>query len=447
MRRLVLVACALAWLPAAGARAQVPTPSNDPFFAVPSGIDRVPDGTILASRQVQAVSGGAPMPARAWQVKYKTTDNLGHPTATVTTVMVPDAAWSGPGPRPLVSYQTAEDGVDTKCAPSYALTAGPQALGTNSESETGIMRQALERGWAVAAPDYEGPESQFIGLRMSAHGVLDGLRAARAFKPAGVAPDARLALWGYSGGALATAWASQLQSELAPELKLSGVALGGVVADIKATFRAFDGGPVGGALPMALSGVDRSYPEENVLQYLNAAGRDTVAASSHDCIGDAAMRYPGWSSKDYEARPGVLDEPRPTAFIASISPATMSSVPTGPVYMYTSRSDELALVDPMLRLAARYCAAGVPVQTTTDPPGEHVVAVVTGAPGAMDYLGDRFAGKAAPNACAPGSRKATAAAKVRYRLRARPATARHGRRTRFTFAAGRTVATAVVRVR
>src|SRR5258707_8960302 len=101
-------------LPAPVARAQVATPDQDAFYAVPSGLDRLPDGAILDSRPIQAMSAGVPMPAQAWQVKFKTTDNLSRATATVTTVMVPDGAWDGPGPRPLVSYQTAQDGVNTK---------------------------------------------------------------------------------------------------------------------------------------------------------------------------------------------------------------------------------------------------------------------------------------------------------------------------------------------
>jgi pimeloyl-ACP methyl ester carboxylesterase len=339
------------------------------------------------------------MPARAWQVKFKTTDNLGHATATVSTVMVPTAAWSGSGPRPVVSYQTAEDGVDTKCSPSYALSAGAAALPGNSESETGLMRLALMRGWVVTAPDYEGPDSQFLGEQMSAHGVLDGLRATLAFKPAGINRRAPLALWGYSGGSLASAWAAQRQPAWAPDLKLSGVALGGVVGDIKATLLDFNGGPGGGAVPMGLSGVDRAYPQANVLQYLTDAGRQTVAAAAHDCIADAVARHPFWNIAQYGARPGVIDEPGPTQLLSSISPATMSTAPTGPVYMYTTQDDEFAPLPAALKLAARWCGAGVRVQQVTDPPSDHITETVVGAPAAMSYLADRFAGKPAPSTC------------------------------------------------
>ena len=277
-----------------------------------------------------------------------------------------------------------------------------QALGTDADSESIVMRLPLDRGWAVAAPDYEGPDSQFLGVQMSARGVLDGLRAARVFKPADIAPSAPLALWGYSGGALASARAAQLQPSLAPELRLAGVALGGVVADLKATFLAFNGGPAGGAVPMALSGLDRSYPDMNILQYLNGAGRQTVAASAHDCIADGIVRHPFWNIASYESRPDVIDDPGLTASLTNISPAAMSLAPTGPLYMYTSQTDEFAPLGPALRLAACYCAAGVTVDQVTDPPTDHVAELAVGGPGALTYLADRFAGKAPPSTCPPG---------------------------------------------
>src|SRR3954453_16025066 len=111
--------------PAAGSAA-APVPENDPFYAVPGGISGLPNGTVLASRAITAYSGPLPMPARSWQVKYKTLDNQGAPTATVTTVMVATAPWTGTGPRPLVSYQVAEDGVGGRCSASYALRTGVQ---------------------------------------------------------------------------------------------------------------------------------------------------------------------------------------------------------------------------------------------------------------------------------------------------------------------------------
>lgn len=50
------------------------------------------------------------------------------------------------------------------------------------------------------------------------------------------ASAAKVALWGYSGGALASAWAAQQQHSYAPELydKIVGSAFGGTPVDLGA---------------------------------------------------------------------------------------------------------------------------------------------------------------------------------------------------------------------
>jgi hypothetical protein len=58
---------------------------------------------------------------------------------------------------------------------------------------------------------------------------------------------------------------------------------------------------------MALSVVDRSHLQARVLQYLNAAGRQTVAASGHDCIADGIMRDP-FSTATSLGPPSVVSE-------------------------------------------------------------------------------------------------------------------------------------------
>lgn len=437
-----MIAVGLTLLPTAVADAQgVPEPDDDPFYAVPAGIADLPNGEILDSRAITATALGAPLPAHAWQVKYKTLDNQDQPTATVTTVMVPLAAWAGEGPRPLLSYQTAEDGVGTKCAPSFALRAGLQAASSNPAHETPFIALALLRGWTVAAPDYEGPRSQFLGARMEARGALDGIRAARAFKPAAIAGDAPYGMVGYSGGSFATAWAAQLQSDHAPELRLAGIALGGLVADVKASIRGFDGGkPLGGAIALAFVGLDRAYPEANVLSYFNDLGREKIAASQRDCINDAVVRHPFLSMAQIEARPNVLDEPESTAFLARISPLGFPGTPATPVYDYHNVQDQEAPIGPDRQLIARWCAAGVPVQHVEHSLGaqlsigNHLAELPIGYPGALDYLADRFAGKPVPSNCSHGS-AAKEPAGTTFALRVRPATVRRGKRTSFAFLA------------
>jgi acetyl esterase/lipase len=382
------------------ARAAVPpVPDQDPFYAVPDGIGGLPNGAVLDSRQITAYSGPLKMPATAWQVKYKTLDSQGEPTATVTTVMVPNSPWTGKGPRPLVSYQVAEDGVGSQCSASYALSAGVQlgSLTGNAVPETLLMRLALQRGWAVAAPDYEGPRSEFLGADIEAQGVLDGIRAAIGFGPAGLSGSAPIAMWGYSGGALASTLAAQLQPSYAPDVKLTGIVLGGAVGDLKSSLEAFDKLRFGGASVIGFIGLSRAHPDLHLEQYLNDAGKKAIVTSQSDCLAGALLRYPGRTSASFSS-PGFLDSPVLTKLLRESSPLGRPGIPTAPVYDYHAGQDELAPIGPDRELMARYCSDGVAVQHV-EFPGEHLSEVVTGAPGAFGYIADRFAGLQAPSNC------------------------------------------------
>ena len=107
---------------------------------------------------------------------------------------------------------------------------------------------------------------------MAAHAVLDSVRGTL------VSPEAQLdgaatkvAMMGYSGGAIATGWAAQLQPDYAPEINLVGVASGGTPADLEAAESSMDGTLDGGGLFVgAAIGVTREYPELPSL--LNAKG-------------------------------------------------------------------------------------------------------------------------------------------------------------------------------
>jgi hypothetical protein len=87
-----------------------------------------------------------------------------------------------------------------------------------------------------------------------------------------------------------------------------------------------------------------------------------------------------------------------TTLLRDSSPLGRPGTPSAPVYDYHATQDELAPIGPDRELMARYCAAGVPVQHV-EFPGEHLSEVAVGAPGALSYLGDRFAGLPAPSNC------------------------------------------------
>ncbi|MFD6454679.1 lipase family protein [Nocardia sp. NPDC060220] len=389
-----LVAACAGWATA------VPLPEQDSFYAQPAGLADLADGTVLASRVIETESFSQPLPADAWQVQYKTIDNHGAPRAYIATVLVPHREWIGDGPRPLLSYQVAEDGVGSKCAPSYALRGGIDGVPSGAYAETGMIRFALQQGWALVVPDYQGPDSDLFGADGYVHGVLDGIRAARAFAPAAVDPAAPIGMWGYSGGAQATAIAAQAHTTYAPELRLSGVVLGGVVADLEATMSGFSGGIAGGAVVVGLVGLDRSYPEADVAQYLNESGRRMLAASRADCVPDAALAYPFLDAAALEAWPGsITNNAELSTVVRKASPLFRPGEPAVPVLLHHAVADEFAPIGAARALAGKYCAAGIPVQLLENSVGEHGTEAMLGMPTALTYLADRFAAKPAASTC------------------------------------------------
>ena len=401
MRIRALVVLVVAGTLAAPAHAQVLLPSQDPFYAVPTGIAELPNGTILKSRPVTAYALAIPLKVNAWQLEYKSLDVHNRPTAMVATVMVPLAPWTGAGKRPLVSFQFAEDASDAKCAPSYALSAGALSLLTesNASTETLLMSQALARGWAVVAPDYEGPDSHFFAAPEEAHGVLDGIRAALAFRTAGFGAGTPTGMLGYSGGGYATSVAALLQPSYAPKLRLAGAAIGSPTEDVNAEIRAFSGSLGGGAIAMAIAALERAYPKEDLGQYLNAAGRQAVAQSAHTCLIEAAEQHPLARIESWEAQPNALELPAVQRFLRSISPLYMSGHPTVPVFEYHDAADEFAPLGPALATMAKWCARGATVDVHVSPGGEHITYEGGGLPLGLNYLAGRFAGQPAADTC------------------------------------------------
>lgn len=384
--------------PAAAAPAP-PIPEHDPFFAAPTNVDSVAPGEVIRSRKVTVKAFELPIPARAWQLVYRTSGRRNDATVTGTTLIVPASRWRGSGPRPLVSYQTAEDGVSTRCAPSYALTSGLRGGFTGSYSESPVIVAALLQGWAISVPDYEGPESQFLIADVSAKGVLDGLRASRGFSEAGLARSP-IAIWGYSGGAFASAVAAQLQPEYAPELPVRGVALGGLLGNVRDTIAAFDGSIAGSAVPMGMHGFARSYPAMEIRSRLNPLGQKYFDLEANDCLFDAVPRRPFLKVSQIEAEPGTLDKPDVLAMLEENSPLHRGGVPSAPVYEYHAIADEFAPIKPARAVLRNYCAAGVPVQHDPKLIGEHLTEIAAGVPGALSFLRHRFAGDPPKNTCA-----------------------------------------------
>jgi pimeloyl-ACP methyl ester carboxylesterase len=351
-------------------------------------------GTIVKAEPSKVSALGLPLNVKAWKLTYASTDTDGNPVNDKATVLLPNKPAST-SPRPLLSYQTAEDSLGEHCAPSNRL---PQGI----ERETPRILAGLEQGWAVVVPDYEGPESQWTAGIQAGHGVLDAIRAARTFVPLGVDPTSPIGLWGYSGGGQASAWAAELQPDYAPELELAGVAEGGVPRNVAEVARQINGGPAAGLYFGAAIGLSRAYPQyidRNAL--LSSLGQRYFSLYENACLEQIVTQGAFQRMETYTR--------------GNIDPLTLPNIqkvvelnelghrrPTGPLFVLHSANDDLIPVAGVDELVRTYCSEGVPVHYVKDVLSEHSSLAVSGTAAAIDYLQDRFAGKPAPDNCATG---------------------------------------------
>jgi hypothetical protein len=99
---------------------------------------------------------------------------------------------------------------------------------------------------------------------------------------------------GYSGGSIATEWASELAPSYAPELPIVGAAEGGIPVDYAHNLSYINGDNDGwaGVIPAVLVGTARAFGL-NLSTYLSSYGEQVTSQVSDECINNFAANYPG----------------------------------------------------------------------------------------------------------------------------------------------------------
>ncbi|MBF6172984.1 lipase family protein [Nocardia blacklockiae] len=365
----------------------LPTPLADPFYIPPVGFEKHSAGTVLASRTVR---NWFPASVRSTELLIRSTDAADRPVPVVATLLVPEAALPGAGPRPLVSYNIPISSLGNTCAPSRQLQEGVQA----DQVSIGLL---LARGYAVVVPDHQGPRQAYAAGRMGGHAVLDALRAAVHAGVPALQPDSPIVLSGYSGGATATGWAAQLAPEYAPELRLAGALIGGVPADYELLARSMDG--VNGASGIFLAatlGLAREYPE--LLSLLNDDGWRLAHAMKDLCVGaEAVLGLP--TSLKVERFTNVPD-PMSLPWVRKILADNRlgASAPRAPALIYHGVDEFWIPFEQARNLYDDWCARGA--QVRLDPlPGEHLAVGALAIPATGEWVEHMFAGDLVPPGC------------------------------------------------
>jgi hypothetical protein len=373
------------------------TSSTASFGTPPAGYENAAPGTILASRSItlSALSVDGVL-ASAWQLLYRTTDENGNPTYSITTVVLP----SGQVHSGLISVEFAEDASNANCAPSVGLNSASDI--TLQAPSTPFAIAAIAAGYVLSIPDYEGPQSEFGAPQQPGYMILDGIRAAESFAPLGLGgASTPVAIEGYSGGSLATGWAAQVQPTYAPELNIRGAALGGFVTDLSAALVQINGGIGAGLVVSGLPGMFDASPalKSSLGSYLTPAGDALLSEGAQNCATEDIALHPFLNISTDMTEPLGAAVATPSVSAAFRPFALGANAPQIPLFVYHAVHDEEIPIAGAAATVAAYCAAGTPVTFIQDSLSEHATLEYLGAPAALGWVESRLVGGPAPAGC------------------------------------------------
>lgn len=390
---------------------KVLAPDKDAFYKPPSGYEKEDPGRILKIRKTPQPLRSVLIPIHiknSWQALVRSTGSDGNATAIVTTIMEPFNA----DPTKVLSYQTFEDASNLSCAPSYAMLYGAPLLPTiSTQAEMYFMQVALDKGWYVVSPDYEGPRSSLGDGVLAGQATLDSIRAVlKSSNVTGIDKDAKVALWGYSGGTIATGWAAALQPTYAKELKrhLLGACMGGFVTNITATAVGVDGTLFAGLIANAVIGIVNENKLDKLMDTLIVPARvATYNAAKSLCLCPSIIHYAydrffsgprkminiGWEFFQVPVIKKILDKN-----ILGLHKG--DPMPEIPIFVYHGQRDTLVPYKLAEKIYHEWCDWGIQsyeyaVAVTTG----HITEAIDGAPAAIAWLTKIFDGNATVKGC------------------------------------------------
>lgn len=376
----------------ASAAAVLP-PGQDPFYSPPTGYASAAPGDILRWRKVENSLKNLTGYEDVFQILYRTTDSNGNPQADTTTVIIPKNA----DMTKLVSYQIFEDSSAAQCEPSYAL----QVTGTNGDTS---LQEILDKGWVLNTPDYEGTNNSYTAGILAGQSTLDSVRAVlKSQNFTNIDTDPKLALWGYSGGSIASGWAAQLQPHYAPELRIDGVAVGGYCVNLTAIVLSINNGLYAGFVPPGIMGLGSQYPVINqvIKDNIFPNNASEFYAALDMCMEADLLKYAFVDIFSYfKIGEGILTQPGVPEILANL---TMGATPPkAPMYVYQGMQDEIAPVSQADETISKYCKEGgddVSISYFKDPDTDHHSEFSAGQPYALAWIDQILSGSKPASGC------------------------------------------------
>ncbi|KAI7181446.1 hypothetical protein D0869_02473 [Hortaea werneckii] len=372
-------------------------PSKDAWYTAPTAFEQASPGDVLRLRQAPGdLTSIYNESAAAYNILYRSTDSKFEPTWDVTTLFVPKRTRGSA----LLSYQIPYNTAYLDGSPSYALNSPSFSSGHVLND----IQTALSMGAFVVVPDHEGPLAAFpLGVQ-EGHAILDSVRAVLR-TGFGLAEDARYALWGYSGGSIASEWAAELQQQYAPELDFAGAAIGGVVSNVTALIDQSANTWWAGLVPAGLLGATAPYPaaREYLMSQLRSNGthNETAFEAAESLTSTQAVGL--FASQDiwtyFKDGKDVLQAPILRSILNSNGYMGYHGIPQMPLFVYKAIADELTPIADTDKLVQSYCDVGVNVVYKRNTVGGHLAGQTNGRSQAWSFLKSVLIGSYEPEGC------------------------------------------------
>ncbi|KAI0173028.1 lipase 1 [Hypoxylon sp. FL1284] len=382
-------------------------PTKDPWYSAPDNFESSPPGTVLRVRTVPgdpAVFGNA---AAAYHILFRTTGSRYQPTWAVTSLITPKKATVFSGYTALLSYQIAYNSPSIDWGPSFRIFQPPLPNHYGIPTDHEKVDTMLGRGWYVSIPDFEGPRAAFGATVQAGHATLDGIRAvlSLAALPGIPLPSSankfKYAMWGYSGGSVASEKAAELQVQYAPELARGfvGAALGGLVSNLGALYTVTNKTPYTGNLVLVLLGVMNEYPEVDAYmrsRLKTEGSRDVAFLNGREM--DSLQAFHAYENHDiFDYFVGGEADFKACEALRKIEQVEWMlgyhGVPEIPLFIYKAIGDEMTPIadtDAHMEHYRRFKASGIQYERNTA--GGHVSEIVNGQDRAIKWLASVFNG-------------------------------------------------------
>lgn len=384
---------------AAGAENITAGPAGLSFYDGPDTLPAGDNGTVLQARPLDAdMTMALPSAERNTLVMYLSRDPADAPVAVTGVVSVP-AGDPPEGGWPVITWTHGTTGLAAVCGPSRDTADGPEHA--YIEVIRGLLDRFVAEGYAVVSTDYQGLGMEgfhpFLQGVPNGKNALDMLRAARRLEP-GI--GTRFAVMGHSQGGQADLFTAAEAAGYLGGFQLVGniaMAPGSQIADRVEMLRKAP--QVELSLPYAtyvMISYAKTYPEVSLDKILKPEAIAAIPELYVQCM-THALTEGYWSTAI--ASEQFLPAPDLAPFFEAASlnePGTL----TIPVPTLILQGDKDVTVFPQATdlLARQLCERGNDLEYQVVEGADHDGAMTLGAPTAVAWMADRFAGKpSAPN--------------------------------------------------